>query len=423
MNMRERTKNYISAITITAILLLVVCFRVTPSFGDIDSEKESLGQLQDQKSDAEEILKQLEAEKLDSQQYINDLDTAMQDIANRVYEIQQQIDIKKGEIAQSEEVIARTDVEIAEQYESMKLRIQYMYENGNASYLSMILDSKSISEFLNRAEYISELTAYDRNMMEILQTKKKENEAAKASLKSQLAALEELQANAEAERAATETLLAAKSAEIESYNASISEAEKKINTLDDDIEAQEALIREMESIEARRKAEEESRRKAEEESRKKAEEEAAAKGEEYTTEYQSSSGGNGKFHWPVPGRSYISSYFGWRDNPFGAGGREYHNGVDIPGPVGTPIVALSDGQVAWSYSSKSAGEWIGIDHGNGIYSVYMHMSVRKVYEGDYVSAGQVIGLMGSTGRSTGSHLHLGVRVDGSYVNPLNYVSP
>ena len=86
-------------------------------------------------------------------------------------------------------------------------------------------------------------------------------------------------------------------------------------------------------------------------------------------------------------------------------------------------MAVSGGQVAWSSLSSSAGNWIGIDHGNGIYSVYMHMSSRLVKEGDYVTAGQTIGLVGSTGRSTALHLHLSIRLNGSYVDPLDYVSP
>lgn len=86
-------------------------------------------------------------------------------------------------------------------------------------------------------------------------------------------------------------------------------------------------------------------------------------------------------------------------------------------------MAVSDGWVAWSSYSNSAGNWIGIDHGNGLHSIYMHMSSRVVQTGDYVEAGQVIGLVGSTGRSTGAHLHLSICVDETYVDPLDYVSP
>ena len=112
-----------------------------------------------------------------------------------------------------------------------------------------------------------------------------------------------------------------------------------------------------------------------------------------------------------------------RNNPFGGSGTEFHNGIDIPASTGTAVMAVSGGQVAWSSLSSSAGNWIGIDHGNGIYSVYMHMSSRLVKEGDYVTAGQTIGLVGSTGRSTAPHLHLSIRLNGSYVDQLDYVSP
>jgi len=147
-----------------------------------------------------------------------------------------------------------------------------------------------------------------------------------------------------------------------------------------------------------------------------------------TAEKISSSGGkmeagSGSYFWPLSGYSSISSSFSMRSNPFGGSSTEFHNGIDIPAPSGTSIMAVSDGWVAWSSYSSSAGNWIGIDHGNGVHSIYMHMSSRIAQEGDYVSAGQVIGLVGSTGRSTGPHLHLSICVDETYVNPLDYVSP
>ena len=363
------------------------------SYGDVESEKESLNALKNSKADVEKILSALESKKDDSEAYLRELDAKLSDIANNIYSIQQQIDTKNAEIASTQEQIARTEVQISEQYESMKLRIQYMYENGNASYLSMIFDSSSIGDFLNRAEYITELTSYDRSMLNELQIKKNEIEAAKASLDRQLADLQVLQAEVEAERAATEQLIAAKNAEMESVNASISEAENQIADLDNDIQAQQELVAEMESIEARRKAEEASRKAAEEASRKAAEEaskkaaeEASKKGEQSTT---AASGGNtvqkpessGKYIWPLSGYRSISSYFGYRSNPFGGSSTEFHNGIDIPAPTGTPIMAVSGGQVAWSSYSSSAGNWIGIDHGNGTYSVYMHMSSRIAQEG------------------------------------------
>ena len=441
--MHKKVKNYIFAAAVTTFLGLAAVAQVV-TYGDVSSEKESLDNLKSQRTNVEDILSKLESEKQNSEKYLADLDAKVSEIADKIYKLQIEIDTKNEEIDATQKQIEKAEVDIAEQYEAMKLRIQYMYENGNANYVSMILDSQSIGDFLNRAEYISEITSYDRNMLEEMQAKKNEIEAAKASLDRQLADLETLQAEAEAERAATETLVAAKNAEIESVNASISEAQNQIKNLDEDIEAQQELVSEMESIEARRKAEEASRKAADEASKKAAEEasrkaaeEASRKAAEnsekgnqadQSTETQQNnaqkpSSNSGKFIWPLSGRSYISSYFSMRNDPFGGNSVEFHNGIDIPAPTGTPIMAVSSGQVAWSYLSSSAGNWIGIDHGNGTYSVYMHMSSRLVKEGDYVTTGQTIGLVGSTGRSTGPHLHLSIRVDGNYVNPLNYVSP
>ena len=442
--MKKNIQNIVFAVGLTILLLGMVAFRFSTTYGDVDAEKESLEQMESERTNVEQILAALEAQKSDSEAYLKELDNQMSEIAAKLYNLQTQIDAKNQEITVTQELIAKTQEEINEQYAAMKLRIQFMYENGNASYLAMIFDSKSIGDFLNRAEYIGELTSYDRQMLDELQAKKNENEAAKAVLDSQLAELQTLQADAETEKAATEQLLAAKNAEVEAINNSITDVQNKIQTLHEDIAAQQSLIAEMESIEARRAAEEQSRLAAEAESIRLAEEEASRiaaeeaskkaeaekRGETYiekeTTKSSKSTGSTTsgeKFQWPLSDYSYISSHFCMRENPFGGTNTEFHNGIDIPAPTGTAVHAVAGGQVAWAYTSASAGNWIGIDHGNGVYSVYMHMSYLIAKEGDYVSAGQTIGLVGSTGRSTGPHLHLSIRLNGTYVDPLNYVSP
>ena len=136
------------------------------------------------------------------------------------------------------------------------------------------------------------------------------------------------------------------------------------------------------------------------------------------------------FYSPFPGMSWrISSPFGWRDNPFGTGGREFHSGIDIPKPIGTPIRAVADGYVILSQFSSSAGNWIQIDHGyipgiGHVVSEYMHNSrnlVSVTNPRTRVTAGQVIAEVGSTGRSTGPHLHLNIVVNGERVNPVAYI--
>ena len=137
---------------------------------------------------------------------------------------------------------------------------------------------------------------------------------------------------------------------------------------------------------------------------------------------KSSSGGNTKFIWPCPASSKINSKFGKRTAPT-KGASTYHQGIDIGASTGTGIVAAASGTVVASTYSYSAGNYIMISHGNGVYTVYMHCSQLLASDGQSVKQGQTIAKVGSSGYSTGPHLHFGVRVNGSYVNPLKYVSP
>ena len=116
----------------------------------------------------------------------------------------------------------------------------------------------------------------------------------------------------------------------------------------------------------------------------------------------------------------FSSPFGQRESPGGVGSTN-HQGVDLAGPEGTPIYASKSGTVTVAKSSRSAGNYVTINHGGGYSSIYMHMQYYVVGKGDTVRQGQVIGYMGSTGVVTGTHLHFGIIKDGSYVNPANYM--
>ena len=124
---------------------------------------------------------------------------------------------------------------------------------------------------------------------------------------------------------------------------------------------------------------------------------------------------SGKWTWPVPGHMTISSDYSMRSDPFGSGSTSMHNGIDIPAPSGTKIVAASDGTLAWANYSSTAGNWIGINHGNNVYSVYMHQSsfAKGLKVGQKIRKGQTIGYVGTTGNSTGNHLHFEIRMGGA----------
>ena len=223
--------------------------------------------------------------------------------------------------------------------------------------------------------------------------------------------------------------LDAKEKEMEEYNNLIAAGKKSKDNIDDEISNQKQVIQEMESIE---KAREEAARKAAlaaQNANKSTGQSSASTGVTKTNPNTDSNAGSTQntvnsatgYIWPLPGYSTVSSDFGYRSDPF-TGKQSYHSGIDIPAPAGTRIVAAASGQVAWANYSTTAGNWIGIDHGNGVYTVYMHCSALIVSAGQNVSAGDVIGLVGTTGSSTGNHLHFSVRLNGAYVSPWNYVS-
>ena len=202
-----------------------------------------------------------------------------------------------------------------------------------------------------------------------------------------------------------------KQAELTSYNEKIRSAQGDLSEFDAQIKAQEA---EVAKIEAEMKRREEEARKREEEAKKKAE----AEGKTYTT----TNLGNISFIWPCPSSSRITSTFGDRESPT-EGASSNHKAIDIGASTGANILAAADGEVTISTYSVSAGNYIMLDHGGGVSTVYMHCSQLLVSKGEKVKKGQVIAKVGSTGYSTGPHLHFGVRSGGTYVDPLKYVSP
>mgnify|MGYP002513689797 FL=1 len=397
--MTKKMMRLLRLLVVTSVVIYVSLSLVRQNYAaSIEEEKKKQEEMQKELKNTEKYLKELETLKGNTQAYIKELDVRLNQLTDNIYEIESQISVKQGEIEATKLDIEKAKEDINSRYEAMKLRIQYMYENGESSYIDMILGSQNMNELFTRAEYLSKITAYDREQLEKLQLAKEELDAKEATLIAEEAELEGLLNEAQAEQNATEDLISAKKNVVEGYASDISDAEAEKKNLLEDIETQKAIIKELEEIERKRREE-------------------ALKNQLNLT-YD-----GGKMTWPVPGYSRISSYYGTRPDPFGSPTQEFHSGIDIPAPRGVNIISAYDGEVAWSYYSNSAGNWVGVDHGDGIYTVYMHMSKRLVSEGDKVKKGDVLGLVGTTGRSTGNHLHFAVRQNGSYVDPLKWVSP
>ncbi len=391
-----------------AALALVCCgLTAFPSFatksGLAEAKKKKTAIEQEMKR-AKETLAKLEALKGDAVAYVKQMDVTLETLGEELSQLGADIETKEEQITITTTELQEAEVTEAEQYEAMKLRIKYMYEKGDSSYVDLLLQARSLSEFLNKAEYIGKISEYDREKLnEYIATKERISEA-KAVLETEHAELLELQEQTEAKHASVEELMTAKRAELKIVESQIDAAEADVSEYQNDLKKQENSIK---AIEAEIKRQEEAAKKK-----------AAASG----TTYKTQNIGDIKFIWPCPASGRITSNFGSRTSPT-KGASSNHQGIDVGAPTGSNIIAAAGGTVVVSTYSYSAGNYVMVNHGGGVYTVYMHASKLLCKVGDTVKQGQVIAKVGSTGYSTGPHLHFGIRVNGTYVNPSKYVSP
>ncbi len=402
--MRRKKRNKTVIVFLTVLLALVM---IQPAFAtkvEVNEAKKKVNSLEQEKKKVEATLKSLESLKSDAAVYVKRLDAELEAVGDELDRLKEEITGKEAAIAQTQLELEEARRVEADQYASMKLRIKYMYERGETSFLDQILQSENLVQMLNRAEYIQQISQYDRRQLDAYEENRHQIETYEIQLKEEHETLLGLKEETEAKQTSVETLLAKKNQELKNFEAQIDEAEDQVSAYERDIKAQEDKVKKLEA-EIRRK---------EEEARKAAE--AAGK------QYKTTTLGNISFKWPCPGSSRITSKFGSREQPT-KGASTNHKGIDIGAPTGTAIIAAAEGTVVISTYSYSAGNYIMLNHGGGVYTVYMHCSKLLVSEGDKVKQGQTIAKVGSTGYSTGPHLHFGIRSNGQYVNPLNYVSP
>ncbi len=377
----------------------------------ISDNKEKMKKLQNEKYQVDAKLKELNQLKNDAANYIKKLDGELAEIAAAIEDLEGQMQETENEIVTTQAELEAARAAEREQYASMKLRIRYMYEHGSESLLDQLLKAGNLSDMLNKAEYIENVSVYDRNKLDEYMEIREAVAAKEEQLESEYAVLEQTKAEVEERKASTEKLQADKTSELNSYKAKIQAAENEAAEMQKNIAGIQAAIRAEENniaaIEARiRREEEEARRRAEAEGK----------------EFKALTIGNISFSWPIPGQSRITSGFGTREAPT-KGASTTHKGIDVGAPTGSKVTAAASGTVVLATYSSSAGNYIMISHGGGAYTVYMHLSKMSVSEGASVNRGDKIGEVGSTGYSTGPHLHFGIRVNGNYVNPMNYVSP
>ena len=397
-------------------VLLLAGLLVMPATAVTKSE------INDLKNQAEELEKQ-------ESDMNRKVDKLKKDASSKLEEkalLEQQVGLLMEQIAVSERLLAELDVQIQENqaeldaatekesafYDEFCERFRDMEERSAVSYWSILFGSASFSDFLDRLTFVREVAEYDNDLLNELHEIRQEVETARADLLSNQADQEKAQSNLEAQKkrlAEEEAAIAAALAEIETnqdvYADQLAALQAEAAKLDNDIASAE--------------------RKYEEENRKPtpppppppppSSEDKEDEKEEEDKHPVNPSG----MVWPCSSHR-VTSPFGHRDSPT-AGASTFHNGIDIGAPEGSAIYAAASGTVLTAGYSSARGYYIEISHGDGMKTVYMHCKALYVNSGDQVSAGQHIAAVGSTGISTGPHLHFGVMVNGSYKNPMDYV--
>ena len=353
--------------------------------------KSRLAELKSARAEANAAVEALEGESEKYSEKIAALDYQIQSTRAELNATQKIIDSLTQDIADKQDELDETIAQLDEKQELFETRIRVMYENGDTTYLEVLLSSEDFSDMLTNMEIVSQIMDYDKRIVE-------EYKALKAQIETQKAALE-------------------------------SDRKDKQDYADDleqtyeEIEAQKkeykALKAKVDSDLALKKAEAERMLREQDEIN----DEIAALSRQETA---ASGGGGGKVYsgslvWPCPSYSRISSQYGYRTHPI-SGTRKLHKGLDIAASSGNPVIAAASGTVVKSYFSSSYGNYVVISHGGGLMTAYAHMTRRLVSAGQTVAAGQQVGTVGSTGNSTGPHLHFEVYVGGSTTNPMNYFS-
>lgn len=384
-------RKFYKKIAVLLAFVMVGAVYTPVSASTITELEEQVEEAEGKKAAAQEILDQLQSEQTNILDAIKVLDDQVAEYTAQIEELEAQKEVLEADI---ETTLA--DLEVAKeneaaQYEAMKTHIQYAYESGDVSYLDTIFTSSDVADIVNQTEYAEQVLNYDANMLAEMIDIKKTISNTQLELETNLAAVEEIEAEVTENKEAVELMIEGKQVQAANYATSIEDYEEQIAAIQADIDATNATIAAMEAA------------------AEKARQEALQAGQNVEIYYT-----GGTLQWPVSTGGVITSLFGPRWGTV-------HQGLDIGCATGTPIVACEAGVVIGAAYSSSMGNYVLIDHGGGVTTVYMHNSSLCVSYGQTVARGEVIALAGSTGNSTGPHCHLGLRINGSYVDPLPYL--
>lgn len=396
-NKYEKRKRIGAAICAILVVVALIFGMLYPVFSQITAQAATKSEVQksadNAKKKTEEAKKQLDSVK-----------KKKASVSAEVLAIDDEINRAEDELETTEKAIAQAKVDLAikeqeliaaekecEKYdEEFKIRARTMYEDGTTSYIEVLLGSSSFSDLLSRVEMIREMVEYDKRMLAVLAEAREEIRQAKEAVETEKENLENREVELGALKEELSYRLEAKQMLLDQLYADEEEYKKAYEIAEAD---EKKIQRELERIIA--------------------EENKKGTATKYT--------GNGKFQWPCPSSKRITSYYGYRIHPVYKT-KKFHSGIDIGAGYGNDIVAAESGTVITATYGSGYGKYVVVSHGSGITTLYAHCSSLLVNVGDKVQKGQTIAKVGSTGVSTGNHLHFEVRINGSTTDPLSYVN-
>ena len=419
---------------------------------NVESLKERLASLEQKEKEYQKVLETAESDIANSEEYNTALVSKITTLNEKIDVNRETIDTLNKNIAANQKLIDAANESIEEQLTALCERLRAIYMAGSASDLEIILGAKDFSDMIDKITLVKNLSKYDKELIDQVNVKLDEINAKNEEQKKNKAELESTQTALNEDLAELNTTLEQNKEKLSKLQLTAEQAKEFMkNAGDQQAQVQAEINRYFNEQEEAARQAAIAKRKAQEAQQKQNSSSSSSSSSSSTEqssqqESESQSGGEAPgdpepyvpapvvpssgYTWPAPGVFYISSYFGDSE------GRGYgHGGLDIAGDYNTPIVAADDGVVAYTYSScihnwgkdmsyscgcgGGYGNYVWIDHGNGKESIYGHLGSLVVHDGEKVTKGQLIGYMGSTGHSTGSHLHFECRYNGDRYDPLD----
>ncbi len=361
------------------ILSLNIVSAYASNLDDLRNEQDELNQ---QIEDTKDRMSEIETRAKGLSRDIEDLDTKLNQATYELEVVTEELKNIEGQIIITIGELEEAERDLEEKEDSFKKRIRVMYMNGNTGYLELLLSSEDIKDFLSRQEIAESIAEHDKELIRFMKETRDTIDAKKVELEAQRSSVEVTKSRIESRR--------------RDLDQATREKQDLMGRLALDRKALEAEIDKLNDLAKEIEAE--------------------------IVKRQRDSGpySGGLMDWPAPGHYRITSEFGYRIHPI-LNTKKLHTGLDVGVPTGGDIVAAAAGVVIYSGSLGGYGNTVMVDHGGGIVTLYAHNSRLVVSEGQLVSRGELISKAGSTGMSTGPHLHFEVRKDGKYQDPLTWL--